>query len=173
MVNKAFCKLVEKSRRQLEGKPLTVVYGKEFKNRAPSIHKDKFNGIGINLYYEYEVTLWNNKILWLGISSSFFEIEYEEPYLLSIFNNITERKLNELKINQAVSLLNATLESTADGILVVDLKGKITGRNQKFIKMWNIPPALDSTKKEFKVQEFLKNNLKGPGNLYIKNKMAL
>jgi PAS domain S-box-containing protein len=162
MVNKAFCRLMEKSRLELEGEPLTVVYGREFKNQAPLIHKEKFDGVGLNSYYEYEVTLWNDKIIWLGISSSFFEIENEEPYLLSIFNNITERKLDEVKINQALSLLNATLESTADGILVVDLNGNITGLNQKFIKMWNIPPELVSSKKESDIQDFLKDTLKEP-----------
>ena len=162
MVNSAFCRLVEKSRLELEGEPLTVVYGKEFKHQAPLIHKEKFEGIGLNSYYEYEVTLWNDKVIWLGVSSSFFEIENEEPYLLSIFNNITERKLDDVKINQALSLLNATLESTADGILVVNLNGNITGLNQKFIKMWNIPSELVSSKSERTIQEFLKDKIKEP-----------
>jgi PAS domain S-box-containing protein len=160
MVNKAFCQLVNKQRSELEGKPLNVVYGREFKNMAPLIHREKFDELRINSYFEYEVTLWNNKTIWFGISSSFFEVEDQEPYLLSIFNNITERKLNEVKINQAFSLLNATLESTADGILVVDLKGKITGLNQKFIKMWNIPANLASSKRENKLLEFLEKRLK-------------
>ena len=120
MVNSAFCRLVNKQKSKLEGQPLTEAYGKDFKNQAPLIHKGKFDGKRTNSYYEYEVTLWNNKIIWLGVSSSFFEIENQEPYLLSIFNDVTERKLNEVKINQALSLLNATLESTAEGILVVD-----------------------------------------------------
>jgi PAS domain S-box-containing protein len=162
MVNKAFCQLVNKQRSELEDKPLTVAYGKEFKNRASLIHKERFENIGINSYYEYEVTLWNNKIIWFGVSGSYFEIENQEPYLLSIFNNITERKLNEVKINQAFSLLNATLESSADGILVVDLQREITGLNQKFIKMWDIPSTLASSKSESKLLGFLKNKLKKP-----------
>jgi PAS domain S-box-containing protein len=162
MVNKAFCQLVNKQRSELEDKPLTVAYGKEFKNRASLIHKERFENIGINSFYEYEVTLWNNKIIWFGVSGSYFEIENQEPYLLSIFNNITERKLNEVKINQAFSLLNATLESSADGILVVDLQREITGLNQKFIKMWDIPSTLASSKSESKLLGFLKNKLKKP-----------
>jgi PAS domain S-box-containing protein len=162
MVNKAFCQLVNKQRSELEGQPLSIVYGLESKNSATLIHKEKFDEIRINSYFEYEVTLWNNKTIWFGISSSFFEVENQEPYLLSIFNNITERKLNEVKINQAFSLLNATLESTADGILVVDLKGKITGLNQKFIKMWNIPPSLATSKRENKLLEFIVKRLKRP-----------
>jgi diguanylate cyclase (GGDEF)-like protein/PAS domain S-box-containing protein len=38
----------------------------------------------------------------------------------------------------SLSLLEATLESTADGILVVDSTGRIVGHNAKFLEMWHI-----------------------------------
>src|SRR2546430_2773519 len=41
-----------------------------------------------------------------------------------------------------VSVLQATLESTADGILVVDLNGKIVSHNRHFEEMWHLPAAL-------------------------------
>ncbi|HEU5124273.1 MAG TPA: PAS domain S-box protein [Verrucomicrobiae bacterium] len=40
----------------------------------------------------------------------------------------------------SLSLLNATLESTADGILVVDRNGKPTKCNAKFLEIWQIAP---------------------------------
>ncbi|MGA9749706.1 MAG: EAL domain-containing protein [Nocardioides sp.] len=40
------------------------------------------------------------------------------------------------------SLLEATLESTADGIVVVTHSGRIASYNQKFLKMWQIPEHL-------------------------------
>ncbi len=46
---------------------------------------------------------------------------------------------------RSFSLLAATLESTADGILVVDGSGRIVSSNQKFRDMWAIPPALIET----------------------------
>src|SRR5262245_20374951 len=42
-------------------------------------------------------------------------------------------------IKQALSVLSATLESTADGLLVVDHAGKIVSFNRKFLDMWGIP----------------------------------
>ena len=46
---------------------------------------------------------------------------------------------------QALSLLEATLESTADGLLVIDRMGKIVNYNQKFAEMWKIPQSVLDT----------------------------
>jgi len=40
------------------------------------------------------------------------------------------------------SLLRATLEATADGILVVDMTGHVLVCNERFLSMWAIPPSL-------------------------------
>ncbi|MBW4567072.1 MAG: EAL domain-containing protein [Tolypothrix carrinoi HA7290-LM1] len=55
---------------------------------------------------------------------------------------ISERKRVQKELEKSLSLQQATLESTADGILVVDNKGNITGFNQKFVQMWCIPDSL-------------------------------
>ena len=39
----------------------------------------------------------------------------------------------------SLSMLNATLESTADGIVAVDLSGKIVSYNTKFVATWRFP----------------------------------
>ena len=40
------------------------------------------------------------------------------------------------------SVLAATLEATADGILVVDADGRIVSSNGRFAEMWRIPPGI-------------------------------
>lgn len=54
------------------------------------------------------------------------------------------REINESEqaLKQSLSLLNATLESTEDGILVVDRKGKVAAFNRKFLTLWQIPAGL-------------------------------
>ena len=42
----------------------------------------------------------------------------------------------------ALSLLEATLESTADGILVVDGNGRIVSFNQRYAQMWRLPAEI-------------------------------
>jgi len=65
--------------------------------------------------------------------------ETGETLYHGILVDITDRKAEEARLEHWFSLLRATLESTADGILVVDGKGKIVSFNQKFAKMWKIP----------------------------------
>jgi PAS domain S-box-containing protein len=59
--------------------------------------------------------------------------------------DITERKIAEESAVKTASLLHAALDSTADGILVVDTARTITGYNKKFCAIWGIPEhALDA-----------------------------
>ena len=48
--------------------------------------------------------------------------------------DISEAKAAEKDLQKTLALLNATLESTADGILVVDAAGKIATFNRRFLK---------------------------------------
>lgn len=61
--------------------------------------------------------------------------------LLSV-RSTGHRKSAEADLSEAMSLLTATLESTADGILVISSEGKIAGLNEQFLTMWSIPPEL-------------------------------
>jgi PAS domain-containing protein len=56
-----------------------------------------------------------------------------------LIQDITKRKESENAIKTSLSLLNASLESTADGILVVDTEGRASIYNHKFAQMWNVP----------------------------------
>jgi PAS domain S-box-containing protein len=51
----------------------------------------------------------------------------------------TEQMEREAAMAHAASLLRATLESTADGILVVDHDGKMAAFNQRFAELWRLP----------------------------------
>ncbi|MFN6566998.1 PAS domain S-box protein [Dendronalium sp. ChiSLP03b] len=53
-----------------------------------------------------------------------------------------ERFSAEQKRQESLSLLQATLESTADGILVVDNDLNVPVFNQKFLQMWSMPESL-------------------------------
>jgi PAS domain S-box-containing protein len=85
--------------------------------------------------------------------STFPVITYSVPILQEnkpvgirgVLVDITERKAAEQSTQEALSLLKATLESTADGLLVIDLAGRIVNYNQKFADMWHIPRSVLAT----------------------------
>jgi PAS domain S-box-containing protein len=76
----------------------------------------------------------------IPILKTVMEIEMNgEPVLLETFEDITERKRAEDALKSSLSLLDAAMESTADGILIVNSNGMVTKFNQKFAQMWKIP----------------------------------
>jgi diguanylate cyclase (GGDEF)-like protein/PAS domain S-box-containing protein len=64
-----------------------------------------------------------------------------QALLLSV-RSTGHRKGPDADLSEAMSLLTATLESTADGILVISSEGNIAGLNEQFLTMWSIPPEL-------------------------------
>lgn len=62
--------------------------------------------------------------------------------VIQTLDDITDRKKAEEHLSGSLSLLEATLESTGDGILVVSLEGKIVTFNEKFAEMWQVPENL-------------------------------
>lgn len=75
------------------------------------------------------------------IVSGIIEVQGQK-YVMSIYRDISEAKITKDKLEESLSLLTATIESTADGILVVDSSGKVTVFNKKFTKLWKIPQEL-------------------------------
>ena len=60
-------------------------------------------------------------------------------------HDITARAAAELELRHTLSLLTATLDATADGILVVGTDNRITSFNGRFAEIWQIPfPVLES-----------------------------
>lgn len=54
-------------------------------------------------------------------------------------HDVSDRVRTEADLRAANSVLAATLESTADGILVVDHSGRIASFNSRFAEMWQLP----------------------------------
>ncbi|MBM4315122.1 MAG: PAS domain-containing protein [Deltaproteobacteria bacterium] len=60
------------------------------------------------------------------------------------------------------SLLTSILESTADGILVVDNHGKVILFNKKFLSLWHIPESLAIKKDDQLLLDYVLGQLKDP-----------
>jgi PAS domain S-box-containing protein len=63
---------------------------------------------------------------------------------------------------KSLSLLSATFESTADGLLVVDTDGKIVRFNRKFVEMWRIPETIVASGDDDAALSFVLDQLVDP-----------
>ena len=79
-----------------------------------------------------------------------------------IFTDITERKLAEVELHQKNSLLEGTLEATADGILVIGGDGRVTSYNRQFIELWRVPADLLEKKVSDGLAVFFTQQLNNP-----------
>ena len=98
MVNEAYCRLVDKSREALLGRPLSVVYEEVDGQRILQHHCERFRSRTISPHLEREVTLWNGKKIYVELSNSMLEVDGLSPMLLSNVRDVTEAKRAQRRV---------------------------------------------------------------------------
>ncbi len=95
---------------------------------------------------------------------------YEE--LEKRVKELEKKSLKQSSLEQALreneELLKATIESTADGILVVDINGKVLHANKRFAQIWNIPDELIETRDDKKLLDYVLDQLLHPNEFLTK-----
>jgi diguanylate cyclase (GGDEF)-like protein/PAS domain S-box-containing protein len=81
---------------------------------------------------------------------------------------IEERRRSERKLEESVSLMEATLQSTADGMLVVDRAGAIVSFNRTFQEMWRIPDDVVKSEDDDQALGFALEQLTEPDQVLAK-----
>jgi two-component system, cell cycle sensor histidine kinase and response regulator CckA len=85
-----------------------------------------------------------------------------KPFIVLGSEDVTEPRRRMIELTESVSLLEATFESTADGILIVDVEGRILRYNQRFLSMWRIPPELIGAMTDQQAITFVLEQLEDP-----------
>lgn len=82
--------------------------------------------------------------------------------MVLLWSVVLRRRVREQtrELARSLSLLNATIESTADGILVVDRNGQVTSYNSTFARMWQLPLEVVESKDDQKLLNFVVAQLK-------------
>jgi diguanylate cyclase (GGDEF)-like protein/PAS domain S-box-containing protein len=88
---------------------------------------------------EYEFRAKSGDTVELTLTVSPVTLHGEAAGAVIIGRDLRARKRAESDTRRALRLLESTLQSTADGILVVGEGGKILSYNQRFADMWRIP----------------------------------
>ena len=119
---------------------------------------------GEALDFEIKLKGKNNELNFASVNAHFItDAKGKVSGVEGTIRNLNERKLADEKLKLSLSLLHAALDSTADGILVINQTGKITNYNKQFKAIFNVPDrilesgddtaAIDSVLNLFKDQE--------------------
>ncbi len=79
-----------------------------------------------------------------------------------VLRDVSDRWQAEEALRENEAILRATLESTADGILAVDEKGKVSLSNSRFAEMWRIPADLLQSRDDSTLLEYVLDQLVDP-----------
>jgi len=144
MVNRALCAALEFEDHELLGRPWieTCVPPRLRTGRKPTIDRiydgdpslRQVESIVMTKSGKERSVIWHNNLL-----------RNEDGAVTGIIASgldITDRIAVERERVRAHSVLRATLEAAEDGILVVDLAGKILAYNRRFVEMWDVPEEL-------------------------------
>ena len=116
---------------------------------------------GAGKQFEFQHRLADGSLRHVEVSTS--SINFGGRIVLSsIIHDITKRKQAEEGLKYSLSLLSASLESTADGILIVDRQGKIAQWNEKFTELWKIPKEVLSSRDDKKAINYILTQLREP-----------
>lgn len=107
-VNEAYCRMVQKSREELERHSLAIVYKAGDRQRILEAYKSRFAHEDISARQETRLALWNGRDIWFEVSNTFFNQPGQPRLVLSQFRDVTDRKrAEEEKAKLQAQLLQA------------------------------------------------------------------
>jgi len=191
LFNHAFEHLTDRAAAEVIGKPLDILLpkgclGDVMERIRKTVTGERWESVEIPILHkngEIRTVLWNSSSIYGADGKTIVSIiaqgqditdrkKIESEYRLraseyakmnlALEEEIRQRKESDATLKKTLSLLNASLESTADGICVVDQQGRITGYNQNFISMWDIPSGLLESGENEKVMNSVLPQLKDP-----------
>ncbi|MDO9539190.1 MAG: PAS domain S-box protein [Methanocalculus sp.] len=191
--NRAFEYLTEWNAKDVIGKKIDLLLPDEYSSEAMNLIRKTQSGeiwesVEIPILHKkgaIRTLLWNSAAIYAADGKTLvstiaqgqditdrkkIEADYRkraidfEKLNTTLIQEIQQRELSDIRLKKAFSLLNATLESTADGICVIDLQNRITSYNQNYVFMWNIPRDLIESRDSIEVMNYLLPQLKNPEN---------
>ena len=82
--------------------------------------------------------------------------------LLDIISDISDRKRAADDLRWKTAILEAQVEASLDGILVVDSKGRQILTNQRLLNMWNVPQEIRNQKNDEALLQYVIGKTKDP-----------
>ncbi len=135
-VNNAYCNLVDEKEKDLIGKSFNFIYKSSngaSKEEDLENYKNKFQKKEMDSVFEVEIKLRNGKNIYVEVINNFIDSYSddniklkEEPLLLTIFRDITERKKTEEALRNSEERFRSLIENISEVFHIITL-----GENKK------------------------------------------
>jgi hypothetical protein len=83
----------------------------------------------------------------------------ESALFIVAIRDVTEQRHTENELERLIAELRATLESSADGLLVTDLNHAIRAYNQTFATLWDMPVTLLTERNDTAIYEWINQSI--------------
>ena len=140
-VNEAFCNLIEMKAQDLLEQPLTVTYKGEInKESMLRNYQARFKERNFQTNLEQKLILLSGKVVFIEGIYTFVDIEWGNALLLSVFRDITERKLNENALKKNKLMMNRAEEIAHLGSWEWDLETDKLNCSPELFQIYGLQP---------------------------------
>ena len=123
---------------------------------------------GVAFSGDFRAHTANSDVQWIhGTADITSSVGGRAAVMSGTAQDITARKVAETELAETLSQLSATLDSTADGILVVSTSGLITNLNERFRRLFDLPDTVVAPLKREEVLAIVLPQLRDPA-LFIR-----
>ena len=141
--NAAYCRMLGYSEAELQTMNFASITHPDDLHLNLEMRDELLAGQRESLIMEKRYVKKGGGIIWARTSvSATHSAEGELLTMIVIAEDITERKQAEEELGSKSALLEAQLNSTPDGIIIVDPEGKLVLQNQKMNDLWNTPKEI-------------------------------
>jgi PAS domain S-box-containing protein len=113
--------------------------------------------------YEHRIVRGDGSVRILHTRGDVIEDDHGKPVRVAgSCWDVTEMREAIDKLEHARSLLEAAIESTADGLLIVNRDGKVVAYNHRFVFLWRIPSELAREGNDDRLLEYVLDQLEDP-----------
>jgi diguanylate cyclase (GGDEF)-like protein/PAS domain S-box-containing protein len=158
-VNRGAINLSGLAREQLVGQPVV-----NFAATSQDLFfwEDVAAGRGDSIYSETLITRPDTSVVQVDRRVSQLRVEGTPQLLVVAMIDRSAQHQVEQELETIIAELRATLESTADGILVLDMEGGIRGYNHRFAELWDLPDMLLTRRDDAAVLAWLSQHVVDP-----------
>ncbi len=162
-VNRAECQMLGYERAEMLGKPCWFCVAPEWQAESQRAVREKLAGVWPLVPFERKFARRDGAVLVMQVHERIIRDHAGNlSGIRTAMLDITQRQKAEKDLRESASLLEATLEATGEGILAIDLNGKIVSRNQRFLDLWRIPPHLAAVREDSTLLDFVEKQLTDP-----------